>query len=65
MQNLFKPVFKLNADAPAPGTTGPRPAEGLACARRRTGGRASVCKTLAKPAAFELPRLLTGLSIID
>ena len=45
--NLFKPVFKLNADAPAPGTTGPRPAERLACARRRTGGRASACKTLA------------------
>ena len=56
MQNLFKPRFKLNADAPAPGTTGPRPAERLACARRRTGGRASACKTLASP-AFELPKL--------
>ena len=51
MPNLFKPVFKLNADAPAPGTTGPRPAERLACARRRTGGRASVRKILASQAA--------------
>ena len=33
--NLFKPVFKLNADAPAPGTTGPR-----------TGGAAGVCLLL-------------------
>ena len=47
MQNLFKPRFKLNADATAPGSIGPRPAERLACARRRTGGRASARKTLA------------------
>ena len=47
MQKRFKPRFKLNADAPAPGTTGPRPAERLAGAWRTTGGRASVCKTLA------------------
>ena len=39
MQNLFKPVFKLNADAPAPGTTGPRPAERLAYVCCRTGTR--------------------------
>ena len=51
MHKLFKHVFKLNADAPAPGTTGPRPAEGLACARRRTGARASARKTLAKQAS--------------
>ena len=46
-QNLFKPRFKLNAEATAPGTTGPRPAERLACVCCRTGARASACKTLA------------------
>ena len=30
LANLFKPRFKLNAEATAPGT-GPRPAERLAC----------------------------------
>jgi len=45
--NLFKPRFKLNAEATAPGTTGPRPAERLACVCCRTGARASACKTLA------------------
>ena len=45
MQNLFKPRFKLNADAPAPGTTGPRPAERLAYDWLRS--QASVCRTLA------------------
>ena len=34
-KNLFKLRFKLNADAPAPGTTGPR-----------TGGAAGVCLLL-------------------
>ena len=29
-QNLFKPVFKLNAEAMSLGTIGPRPAERLA-----------------------------------
>ena len=44
-KNLFKLRFKLNADAPAPGTTGPRPAERLAYDWLRS--QASVCRTLA------------------
>ena len=56
MQNLFKPRFKVNADAPAPGTTGPRPAGRLAYAFRTTGGRASACKTL-ECCSLELQKL--------
>ena len=51
MHKLFKPRFKLNADAPAPGTSVRGRRLRLACAWRTTGGRASACKTLASQQA--------------